>query len=60
MLQLYKQNDKTQVYVNQYVADTEEDMKQIPLDTLYPGSTCIVTSTVDVYMLSASKEWIKL
>lgn len=60
MFQIYKQNDKTQVHVNQYVADTEADMRKIPLENVYAGSTCIITSTVDVYMLSASKEWVKL
>lgn len=61
MYSIYKQNDKTQVYVNSYVADTVADVKNLPTDnSVYPGSTCFITATSEVYMLNASKQWVKL
>ena len=59
MFRLYKQNDDTQAYVTEYVADTESDVADLPTD-VYPGSTCIVAATASVYILNASKEWVKL
>lgn len=45
--------------VNSYVADTETDIKDLPVD-IQPGSTCIVTNPTSVYMLNTKKEWVKL
>lgn len=59
MYRLYKQNDDTQAYVTEYVADNDEDIANLPT-TVYPGSTCIVASTASVYILNASREWVKL
>ena len=52
MYRLYRQNDDTQAYVTEYVADTDTDV--------YPGSTCIVADSASVYILNASKQWVKL
>lgn len=59
MYRIYKQNDDVQAYVTEYVADTEADIISLPTD-VDPGSTCIVTETASVYILSASKQWKKL
>lgn len=59
MYRLYKQNDDTQAYVTEFVADNDEDIASLPT-TVYPGSTCIVAATASVYILNASREWIKL
>lgn len=59
MFDVYKQNDNISAYVTEYVADTEADIADLPT-TVYPGSTCIVTETSSVYMLSANHQWVKL
>lgn len=59
MYRLYKQNDDISAYVCEFVADSAEDIKNLP-KTAYPGSTCLVTSTSDVYILNAQKQWVKL
>jgi hypothetical protein len=59
MTSIIKQNDKTSTYVVQYIADTEEDVKDLPTN-VYPGSTCIVASSANVYIFNNNKEWVKL
>lgn len=56
MINIRQQNDKIGVYVNEYVADTEADVQNLPTD-VYPGSACIVIETSNVYMLNNNKEW---
>ena len=42
-------------------ADTVEDLPEIIKDGYdEQGTTVIVTSTVEVYMLNSKKEWVKL
>ena len=62
MINVIKQNEHVSVYVTEFVADTEDDIKDLPTDPkeVYPGSTCIVVATSNVYMLNNNKEWIKL
>ena len=55
MYRLYKQNDDISAYVCEFVADSAEDIKNLP-KTAYPGSTCLITSTSDVYILNAQKQ----
>ena len=59
MYRLYKQNDDVAAYVSEFVADTADDVKDLPT-SVYPGSTCLITSTSDVYILNAQKKWVKL
>lgn len=59
MYRLYKQNDDVAAYVSEFVADSANDIQNLPTN-VYPGSTCLITSTSDVYILSAQKQWIKL
>ena len=59
MFRIYKQNDNTQPYVTEYIADTDSDVAELPTD-VYPGSTCIVADSTNVYILNTSKQWIKL
>ena len=56
MYRLYKQNDDTQAYVTEFVADTDNDVKDLPT-SVYPGSVCIVAASTNVYILNASKQW---
>lgn len=58
MIRITKQNDNVSAYVTEFVADTEADVKDLPTDIkeVYPGSTCIVVATADVYILNNQGE----
>ena len=62
MYSMYKQNDNISAYVSDFVCDTEADIASLPTEKnkVYPGSTCIVASTSEVYIFNASREWVKL
>ena len=62
MINIIKKNDNISAYVTEFVADTEDDIKDLPTDIskVFPGSTCIVVATSDVYMLNNNQEWVKL
>lgn len=56
---IYKNGDNTNSALVELVADTPADIAD--LDTsYYPGSTCLVTSTSSVYMLSPDGVWYEL
>lgn len=40
-------------------ADTEADVADLPTseDEIYPGSTCMVIETANVYMLDSTRTW---
>jgi len=59
MYNIMQQNDHIGVYVTQFVADSEEDIAELPT-SVQPGSTCIVVATSNVYMLNNQKVWSKL
>ena len=59
MINVTKQNDNVSAYVTEFIADTEDDIQKLPTD-VYPGSTCIVAATSNVYILNNEKQWIKL
>lgn len=58
MISIMKQNDNISAYVKEFVADSEDDIKDLPTDkrVVYPGSVCIVVSTATVYMLNNQME----
>lgn len=39
------------------IADTEADLEFINVNSLMPGTTCIIISTSQVYMLDTNREW---
>lgn len=60
MYNIIKQNDNISAYVKEFIADTEADIQSLPTDkTVYPGSTCIVAETGNVYILNNEQQWIK-
>ena len=59
MYRLYKQNDDIQAYVTEFVADTDDDIKDLPT-SVYPGSVRIVAASSNVYILNASSQWVLL
>ncbi len=62
MYSMYKQNDNISAYVSEFVCDTEDDIKNLPTEKnkVYPGSTCLVVSTSEIYILNASRQWVKI
>lgn len=56
---IMRQNDKAQYNTVDLIADSAEDINTLPLD-VNPGSTCLITSTKEVYIFNASKQWVKL
>ena len=62
MYSMYKHNDNISAYVSEFVCDTEDDIKNLPTEKnkVYPGSTCLVTATSEVYILNASRKWVKI
>ena len=59
MFALVKNQDNTQPYVAELIADTPDDIAKLP--THYnPGSTVIVASDSSVYILNTQHEWVKL
>lgn len=55
-----RQADKTTPYVVEFVVDTKNEIDEIPIDTIRPGSTVIVIADASVYMLNNQKKWIQL
>ena len=62
MISMYKQNDNISAYVAKFVCDTEADVASLPTEKnkVYPGSTAIVATTGNVYILNASRQWVSL
>ena len=57
MYSIMKDSNKIQYGVSEYVVDTKDDIEQIPLRDIKPGTICLVIDTSDVYMLNNNKEW---
>lgn len=60
MYSVIKQNDNISAYVTEFIVDTEADIATLPTKDVFPGSTCIVAETSNVYILNSKKEWVKL
>ena len=60
MISMYKQNDNLSAYVSKFVCDTEADIKTLPTEKnkVYPGSTAVVASSGNLYILNASRKWV--
>ena len=55
-----KQSDKTTQYVNELIADTVDDLQNINVNTMRPGTTCLVIEPTSVYILNTEKQWKQL
>jgi len=62
MISMYKQNDNIAAYVSDFICDTVADIANLPTskNSVYPGSTCLVAGTSEVYVLNANYQWVKL
>ena len=60
MISMYKQNDNLSAYVSKFVCDTEADIATLPTEKNkdYPGSTAVVASSGNLYILNASRKWV--
>lgn len=58
MYKIMANDGDTSYGIKEYVCDTPEDIQNLPLSNM--GSTCIVISTGEVYMINSKKEWVKL
>lgn len=59
MVHLYKQDGDTVYGIKEYVVDTPADIAALPRDPkkIKIGSTALVISTGDVYMLNGGYQW---
>ena len=52
-------NDGDKMYgIKEYVCDSPSDLKDLPPCSM--GSTCLIISTSEVYMINSEKEWVRL
>lgn len=52
-------HDGNTVYgIKDYVCDVPEDLKDLPACDM--GSTCLVISTGELYVINSIKEWVKI
>ena len=58
MYKLFSSDGDVSYGLKEFVCDTPEDLKTLPACQM--GSSCIVISTGEVYMLNSEKEWVKL
>lgn len=58
-ISIMTQDGKQAYGVKEYVVDTPDDVVNLPKN-IAPGSTAIIASTSDVYILNNQKVWVKL
>lgn len=58
MYRITKNDGDVAYNLKELVCDTPEDLENLPACSM--GSTCMVISTAEVYMLNSNKEWVKL
>lgn len=58
MVKLVANNGQPAYGICEYVCDSPDDIKKLPFCDM--GSTCIVISTGEVYILNGSNEWVKI
>ena len=57
MINLYKQDGETLYGIKEYILDSTSDVQNLPTNVKI-GSTALVISTSDIYMLNGSKQWV--
>lgn len=57
MINILSQNGHTTYGLKEYVLDTPEDLKYLPIEGNKPGSTAFIISTCQVFMLNSKGEW---
>lgn len=59
MYKMTSQNGDVVYDVKEFVCDTPEDIANLPRNAGM-GSTCVVISTSEVYMMNSKGEWVKI
>lgn len=59
MVNLYKQDGETLYGIKEYILDSPEDVGKLPKD-IKAGSTALVITSGDIYILNGRKEWVLL
>lgn len=59
MIGIMKNSGHVTYGLKEYVVDSEDDVKLLPLDGVM-GSSAFVIETGEVYMLNGKKEWVKI
>lgn len=59
MIKMTSQNGEIVYDVKEYVCDSPDDLPNLPRNCGM-GSTCIVISTSEVYMMNSEREWSKI
>ena len=57
---LIQQSNRLDYNYKSFVADTEDDLKDVPTNGSCPGSTCIIADSSKVCMLNTKLEWVEL
>lgn len=58
MVKLIANNGKPVYGVCEYACDSPDDIKELPSCEM--GSTCIIISTGELYMMNSNNEWVKI
>lgn len=59
MIKVIRQNGDVVYDIKDFVCDTPDDLENLPKNCDM-GSTCLIISTSEVYMMNSSREWVKL
>lgn len=59
MFSLYGQNGQIAHGIREYMCDTKDDVKDLPVN-ISPGSMAFIIDTGDLYILNHSREWVLL
>lgn len=57
MVSLYKQDGETLYGIKEFLLDSVEDLTDIPIAKLKPGSSALIIPTGELYIFSGNKEW---
>jgi hypothetical protein len=60
MYSIGKNSDTTGYGIKKFFVDTEVEISNIPLETVFPGSTAFVIENSKSYMLNNQYKWIEL
>lgn len=58
MVSLIANNGEIAYGIKEWIADSVEDLKNLPIKTAAPGSKCLVTEDMVFYILSNNKTWV--
>lgn len=61
MISLYRQDGETLYGIKEFLLDSEDDVKNLPVDPkVHVGSTALIIPTGTLYMLNGSRQWIEV